>query len=194
MSNFKRYHTEILEKSRKRICNGDVFVVKIKDHKLYFYGKVIETKANFNDILECILIFLYKTPTTEITIPKTLDKNDIMTVLLIDNYGWRCGHFKTVCNIPIEEEKNVDYGFLSSHHGGWINKEDVHKYKHNHEINYLDDGRIISNAYVDAYNNVLDHKPKIINYYLAGFYSSVSAEISNYIYMNPDVKRKYGLE
>lgn len=195
MNEIKRYNTEILEKSRKKIRNGDVFVVKIKDHDLYFYGKVIDVKAQFYNIVEPILIFIYKTPTTEIIIPNDMDENDIMTVMFNNRDGWRVGCFKTICNIPVkEDEQNFDYGFESTHHGGWIDKEQVEKYSHNHKITYINDGRVIASAYVDAYNNILDHIPKIINKYALGFFSLVSWEISKYLHENPDVKKKYGLE
>lgn len=79
-----RFNTEIIKKSRRKVSNGDVFVVKLKKHKLYFYGKVIDVKAKFNSLVEPTLIFLYKTPTTEIVIPEEMDENDIMTALLIE--------------------------------------------------------------------------------------------------------------
>lgn len=195
MENKIRYKTEEIERSRKKVRNGDVFVVKIEGHKLYFYGKVIDINADYGNITNPIFMFLYKTPTTEIIIPKDMDENDIMTIMFNNSYGWRCGHFKTICNIPVkEEEKAIDYGFLSTHHGGWINKDDVEKYISNHEIIYLDDGRVIAEAYVDAYNNILDHKPKIKARCYLSFYNAVSERISNYLNENPDLKKKYGLE
>ncbi len=195
MENIKRYHMEFLEKSRKIIRNGDVFVVKIKDHDLYFYGKVIDVNAQYCQSVEPILIFLYKTPTTEIIIPEDMDENDIMTMLFNNRYGWRSGYFKTICNIPVKnEEKNADYGFVSINHGGWINEEQIEKYANNHKLTYYKDGSIFAEAYVDAYNNILDHKPKIINDYVLSFYHVVSKEISKYLHNNPDIKKKYGLE
>lgn len=195
MEDIERYYTEILEKSRKKIRNGDIFVIKIKNHNLYFYGKVIDVKAQYLNLAEPILIFLYKTPTTEIVIPEDMDENDVMTILFNNDGGWRIGVFKTICNIPVKDaERNLDYGFESTHHGGWINKEDIEKYSHNHEITYVSDGRIIASAYVDAYNNILDHIPKIANKYTLGFFSAVSWEISKYLHNNPDIKNKYGLE
>lgn len=195
MEDIKRYYTEILEKSRKKVRNGDVFVVKIKDHNLYFYGKVIDVKAQYLDLAEPILIFIYKTPTTEIIIPNDMDENDIMTVMFNNRDGWRVGCFKTICNIPVkEEERNFDYGFESTHHGGQINKDDIEKYIHNHEITYINDGRVVASAYVDAYNNILDHIPKIKTQYRLGFFSLVSWEISKYLHNNPEIRGKYGLD
>lgn len=195
MKEIKHYETEEIERSRKKIRNGDVFVVKIKDYELYFYGKVIDVNANYNNITKPIFIFLYKTPTTKIITPDNMDENDIMTIMLSNQYGWRCGHFKTICNIPIKnEELSVDYGFLSTNHGNWIKEDEVESHIYNHEILYLKDGRIIAEAYVDAYNNILDHKPKITSRYYLSFYNAVSEEISKYLHKNPDIKRKYGLE
>ncbi len=74
METIKRFNTETIKKSRRKIKNGDVFVVKLKNHKLYFYGKVIDEKAKFNDLAEPTLIFLYKTPTTEIVVPEKMDE------------------------------------------------------------------------------------------------------------------------
>ncbi len=142
-----------------------------------------------------MLIYIYKTPTNKIIIPQDMNISDVMSALLIEQSGWRVGHFKNICNIPIkEEEKNVDYGFKSTAHGGWIDKEQVEKYSHNHKITYLDDGRVIASAYVNAYNEILDHKPKILNDYGLSLYKSISWEISKYLHSNPDIKRKYGLE
>lgn len=97
--------------------------------------------------------------------------------------------------MPVKEtEKNADYGFISPAHGGWISKEEIESYSRNHEIRYLDDGRILACAYVDAYNNILDHKPLIISQYTLALYRSVSWEISKYLHENPLIKQKYGLE
>lgn len=195
MENIKRYHMEFLEKSRKKIRNGDVFVVKIKDHDLYFYGKVIDVKAQYGQCAEPILIYLYKTPTTEIIIPEDMDESDIMTILFNNNGGWREGFFKTICNIPVrEEELNIDYGFESPNDGAIITKEEIENYSYNHDILYLDDGRVLAIAYVDAYNNIRDHIPKITNRYMLGFFSAISWEISEYLHNNPELKKKYGLE
>lgn len=195
MENIKRYHIEFLEKSRKKIRNGDVFVVKIKDHDLYFYGKVIDAKAKLGNFADAIFIYLYKTPTTEINIPENMDESDIMTILFNNNGGWREGFFKTICNIPVrKEELNIDYGFRSPNHGCFITKEEVEKYSYNHDILYLDDGRVLAVAYVDAYNNIRDHIPKITNRYMLGFFSAISWKISEYVHNNPELKKKYGLE
>lgn len=195
MSEIKRYHIEFLEKSRKKIRNGDVFVVKIKDHDLYFYGKVIDAKAKLGNFADAIFIYLYQTPTTEINIPENMDENDVMMIFLISNDGWRDGVFKTICNITVrEEELNIDYGFESPNAGAIITKEEIEKYSYNHDILYLDDGRVLAVAYVDAYNNIRDHIPKITNRYMLGFFSAISWEISEYLHNNPDLKKKYGLE
>ena len=194
METIKRFNTETIKKSRRKIKNGDVFVVKLKNHKLYFYGKVIDEKAKFNDLAEPTLIFLYKTPTTEIVIPEEMNENDIMTALLIDQYGWKCGHFYTICNLPVKEtEKNADYGFISPAHGEWISEEEIESYSQNHEIRHLDDGRILASAYVDAYNNILDHKPSILSQYTLALYRAVSWEISKYLHENSKVRQWYGL-
>lgn len=194
MSEIKYYQTEEIEKSRKKIRNGDVFVVKIKDHDLYFYGKVIDVKGQYNLISEAILIFLYKTTATDIIIPEYMDENDIIAVLITDKYGWNCGHFKTICNIPVNEaEKNFDFGFINSLQGSWITEEDIEKFSNNHEIIYLDDGRIIASPYVNAYNNKLNHKPKLCRDYSYSLYETVSYEISEYLHANPEIKKKYGL-
>lgn len=195
MGEIKRYYTEEIEKSRKKIRNGDVFVVKIKGHDLYFYGKVIDTEADFEGVAKPILIYLYKTPTTEITVPDDLDINDVMTILFNNTEGWRVGHFKNVCNIPVkEEELNLDYGFESVTYGGWVTKEDIPEYEKNHVFDYLDDGRIIASAFVDAHKNKRDHIPKITNRYLLSFFPAVSYEISKYLNNNPELKVEYGLE
>lgn len=105
MENIKRYHMEFLEKSRKKIRNGDIFVIKIKNHNLYFYGKVIDVKAQYLNLAEPILIFLYKTPTTEIVIPEDMDENDVMTILFNNDGGWR-EEFLKLFVIYLSKKKN----------------------------------------------------------------------------------------
>lgn len=195
MEDIKRYDLELLEKSRKKIRNGDVFVVKLLQRDLYFYGKVIDVKAKMGGFAEPMLIFLYKTPSTEIIIPNDMDENDVMTAILSLRDGWRDGVFKTICNIPVnEKELNLDYGFESPSFGGFITKEEVEKYSKNHEILYCKDGRILTSAYIDAYENIRDHIPKIIGKDSLCLWPGVSWRISKYLHNNPEIREKYGLD
>ncbi len=189
------FETEIIGKNKSKIEKGDIFVIKIKNNDVYFYGKVIDNNATYQHHTKSILIFIYKTPTTKIIIPEDMNENDVMTMLITDNYGWKCGHFKNICNIPVKEtEENFDFGFVNFLNGCWISSEDVENFSLNHEITFLDDGRIIASPYVDAHNNKLNHKPKIFREYSYSLYETVSLEISEYLHKNPDIKKKYGLE
>lgn len=195
MEVFKNYETEILGKSRKKVKVGDVFVVKLKDYDLYFYGKVICDDVKYCNMNDAKLVFIYKTPTKGIEIPDDMDETDIMIPIITGRSGWNEGYFKTICNIPVKDtEINADYGFYSLEHGGRIGVSDVDRYASNHKLHHCKDGVILAMAYIDCYGNVLDHIPAIADTdFVFSLATAPEARISAYLWNNSEVKRKYGI-
>lgn len=137
-----------IKRTRKKPELGDVFVVQPREG-LYFYGKVIKEVSG--NIVDGLLVFLYKRYTEQLVMPAELDPDNLlMDPFIVTGYPWRSGHFYTVGNMGVtEEEDSLDCGFF---HAG----KTVTEYK-------------------DAQGNLLDHVPKIrIGY---GIYTYYHVEI-----------------
>lgn len=189
-----KYELDYGEESRKKVKVGDVFVIKIESYDVYFYGKVICDGIELCGSKDYRLIFLYKTPTKEIIIPKDMNENDILIPFILERSGWLSGCFKTVCNIPVKDsEINADYGFCSLHHAKWISKNEVDAYAKNHRLLPSSNDRIIAAPYVDSFFNVLDHKPALINDLSLFLLEAVRRELSAHLIRNPEIEKEFGL-
>ena len=165
------YESEFFEKTRRRSKEGDVFVIKLKECGLYFYGKVIKKKVEHHNGFfgnHTDLMFLYKTPTKEIVIPEKMDSNDVFkAILMLRHSGWGLGLFKTICNLPVtEEDLSVDYGFENILSGKEISADEIEEHEKNGLVfEYTnDDGKhkIWAYNFVDEYGEVINHIPDIV--------------------------------
>lgn len=164
------YQSEFFEKSRKRSKEGDVFVIRLEECGLYFYGKVIKKKVHNKYALynNTDLIFLYKTPTKEIVVPDEMDCNDVFKpILMSPNSGWLLGLFKTICNLPVtENDLNVDYGFEDKLMGTKISLDEIEEYKKTNTIFKYTKGEngceIFAIPFVNEHGDIIDHIPNII--------------------------------
>lgn len=165
------YESEFFEKSRKRSKEGDVFVIRLEECGLYFYGKVIKKKVHNKYVLynNTDLIFLYKTPTKEIVVPDEMDCNDVFKpILMSPNSGWLLGLFKTICNLPVtENDLSVDYGFKDTLSGTRIQPSEIKEYEKSCIVfEYTNEGNgehiIHASPFVDEHGDIIDHIPNII--------------------------------
>jgi len=88
---------EFLEKSRKELRPGDIFVLKPKGHD-YYFGRVINTNAESGfGPGRAVLIYIYNATSRDKTqIPK-LDKNNLLIPPeMINRLGWSRGYFENV--------------------------------------------------------------------------------------------------
>jgi len=187
------YESEFFEKSRKRSKEGDVFVIRLKECGLYFYGKVIKKGVKNKYVLgdKTDLIFLYKTPTKEIIVPEEMDCNDVYKPMLMSpNSGWLLGLFKTICNLPVtEKDLSVDYGFYEPLSGRNINVNEIKKCEENCLIfEYKVDGEnvVCTMPFVDVDGNIIDHIPNTIIANRLYFGTTPASLYSVFLHYNPE--------
>lgn len=103
---------EVLEKSRKKIRPGDIFVFKPKGFD-YYFGRVIRTDArsssNVNDTFNAVLLYLYNaTSKSKEKIPR-LDKSKLLIPPQLTNFqGWRAGFFQNIASIELQDDDILD--------------------------------------------------------------------------------------
>ena len=91
---------QILKRSTKRVQPGDVFVLH-PDSRPYLFGRVIRTNATIGPI-EGILIYIYKTPSSDPLHVPTLRRDDLLIPPVITNrLPWSRGYFQTVLSAPL---------------------------------------------------------------------------------------------
>ena len=141
-----------MNKSRKKPCIGDVFVLQPVSGTFYF-GKVIQADLQSDNsfIRGMFLVYIYDYKSTEKEIVTDFENSDFLIApMIINKQPWLKGYFETIGNVPVSlQEQNVDYGF-------W----DVMK-KH----------------YVDIKGKVLDTPPKFHSIYGLGSYGIVTKEV-----------------
>lgn len=101
--NEEKINLELLGNSSKIIKTGDVFVLKPKNHPLY-YGIVANASATMFSAKEIIhiQIFDYKSDVVQ-EIPDSLDKYPLLIPPILTNkIGWKKKYFKSIGNIPVD--------------------------------------------------------------------------------------------
>jgi hypothetical protein len=87
----------VLKKSRHRLREGDVFVMRLPD-RLYLYGRVISTNAKAGwSMPGAILIYVYRSRSTRKAAVPTLALGDLLLPPMMTNrLGWSRGYFETI--------------------------------------------------------------------------------------------------
>ena len=98
--------------SRKKVCEGDIFVLKILKDK-YHWGRVISLNASTGGFPNSTLIHIFNVITENYDIIPSLCKNNLLVPPIItNNLAWSKGLFYTVVNREItEEDKLTQYCF-----------------------------------------------------------------------------------
>jgi hypothetical protein len=93
----------ILKKSRHRLREGDVFVMRPPDG-LYLYGRVISTVAKAGwSMPGAILIYVYRSRSSQKAAVPTLALGDLLLPPMMTNrLGWSRGYFETIGNKPLQ--------------------------------------------------------------------------------------------
>lgn len=141
-----------MNKSRKKPCVGDVFVLQPIPGKFY-YGKVIQTELQSRDsfIRGMFLIFIYDYCSAKKEIIYDLETNDLLIApQIVNKQPWIKGYFETIGNVAVTTHENgMNLGFWD----------------------------IARQRYVDISGNPLDTPPKVISIYGLGSYGIISKEV-----------------
>jgi len=88
---------EILNKSRKRLRPGDIFVIKPKKHD-YYFGRVVSVTAECGfGPPKAILIYIYNvTSNDKSKIPELRKENLLIPPIMLNRLGWSRGYFENV--------------------------------------------------------------------------------------------------
>lgn len=145
----------IAKGSRKRLQPGDVFAFRMRQDRLFRYGRVIRTDTNIGiDKGNTILVYIYKSCSPEKHLVPVLRKEDLLLPPLgINDTGWREGYFETMENRPL----------------GTNDVLQVHCFK---------DPIGTKHRYVDADGNVLARRHEPCGFYALGGYGSVDLKAS----------------
>jgi len=82
-----------LNKSRKKVCVGDIFTLKVGD--MYYFGRVIRTDAGFGENKIWNLIYIYEAQSKDKNDIPTLDKNRLLIPPYVTNrQAWLRGYLK----------------------------------------------------------------------------------------------------
>jgi hypothetical protein len=97
MMDDKHTNLEFLQKSRKRLRPGDIFVLKPKGHD-YYFGRVIDIDAESGfGPGHAVLIYVYSASSKDKNTIPELDKNNLLIPpKMINRLGWSRGYFETV--------------------------------------------------------------------------------------------------
>jgi hypothetical protein len=103
--NAENLNLEVLQKSRKKLAPGDIFVLKPKGFAFYF-GKVIFIDANCGFGLGALLIYIYNaTSKTKSDVPRLSKDNLLFPPIFINRLPWSRGYFETVehCDLNTDD-------------------------------------------------------------------------------------------
>lgn len=142
-----------MKKTRKKLINGDIFVVKIEEQK-FLVGQVVisELKSSSELLHGATVVHIFNKVINNLEeIPHFETKDLIIPPQIINKLGWARGYFLTVENRSLNEELNDDYGF-----------------------------KRFENSYFDAFGKALAKEPKICGTYALGNYLTIEDKI-NYI-------------
>jgi Immunity protein 26 len=98
---------KVLQKSRKRQADGDVFAARPPDER-YIFGRVISTNAHVTAVLPAILIYIYKARSTS---KKTPDPEAfrvdqlLIPPIMTNRRPWLEGYFETIGNRPLPPDE-----------------------------------------------------------------------------------------
>jgi hypothetical protein len=100
-----------LEKSRKRLKAGDIFVVQMRPGE-YVFGRVISITAACLPMKDCLLLYFYRSFSDHKDKIPPLDCQDLLFPPVMTNrLGWSRGYFETVAHRPLEPGDVLEHCF-----------------------------------------------------------------------------------
>jgi Immunity protein 26 len=89
---------KVLKRTRKKPQPGDIFVFQLESFSdRYFFGRVIKTDTKIGNCSDVILIYIYKTTSTDkLQIPKLRIDDLMFPPEGINTLPWTRGYFETV--------------------------------------------------------------------------------------------------
>lgn len=98
-----RVNLRALQKSRRRVAAGDIFVALPPDG-MYLFGRVITTHAHVTPVLPAVLIYIYRArsgakvpPSNSEIAPSGL----LLPPMMTNRRPWLEGFFETIANRPL---------------------------------------------------------------------------------------------
>ena len=104
MQEKSKTNLRVLKRTRKKPQIGDIFALQLEPlPDRYFFGRVVKTDTKIGNIDNVVLIYLYKTTSSDKSKIPELKLSDLMAAPLgISIRVWLDGYLETVSSIPIE--------------------------------------------------------------------------------------------
>lgn len=103
---------KVLKPSRKKVSEGDVFVVQPHNMDQYVFGRVISTTAQLLAFDELILLYVYKSfSESKDDVPELSKNNLLIPPVMTNKQGWLKGYFETIINKPIDNADKLQHCF-----------------------------------------------------------------------------------
>lgn len=135
---------------------GEIFIIEPIKHT-FLIGKVIKKDISAHDPIMNggHLIYVFQQTSNPLDIPAYLDPNNlIIPPQIIDNTGWKKGHFQTVGFQEVtDEELALDYGFWDVETEMFVNEQGQEL--NQEPDNYADYGLFSSGSIVDELKEAL---------------------------------------
>lgn len=97
---------EIFGASRKKPKSGDIFVLRMKGHDQFIFGRVIRTDAKIMAMEGCILIYIYRAfSDSEDKTPQLKNEELLVPPMMTNQLPWSKGYFKVVKHIQLTQDQ-----------------------------------------------------------------------------------------
>lgn len=154
----------VLNKSRKKLQPGDIFVFQMPDD-FYRYGRVIRTDAIGGGFPDCNLIYLYAVATsTKLPVPALSTGSLLIPPELTNTLPWVRGYFENIEHRPLLKNDTLLV------HCFWDDPFE---------------------RYVDEYRNVLDRRHEPCGFYGLASYAGIDQAVSkalDFLWTRPELK------
>ena len=103
---------QVLKRTRRKICQGDIFVFKLNHENIFRFGRVIKESVKIGGFDNLILVYIYKavSPSKE-NIPFLNPCELLIPPFATDRMPWTSGYFENIESRPL-----VSGETLSKHH------------------------------------------------------------------------------
>ena len=96
---------KVLKPSRKRLKEGDIFVLQPDDQ--YLFGRVIKTDAIGGGFANCVLIYIFRVRRASKELPPRSDLSPdklLVPPITTSRLLWSRGYFETIAQLPLEPD------------------------------------------------------------------------------------------
>lgn len=112
----------VLNKSRRRLKAGDIFVMEPPD-EMFLYGRIVSTEARIASMEGCILIYIYRTRSvTKLPVPKLSSRQLLTPPLMTNTLPWRRGYFETIAHVALEAKDILEQHCFKDSRGRYFDE------------------------------------------------------------------------